>query len=155
METTSISQPAYGPRHGLGWIALSTLGVIAAAAFLLFNAQQALSAQPAIPPGYDLNSWQQNGQDGKYLLEVADGQPPPVGGSVSAVVPRAANCMPDEEGLSHCLNNIRLADGSTLTVIDNHNMGVNRCLQPSEIVSVSTLDESWVVALTSDATTSK
>jgi hypothetical protein len=155
MKTTLMSQPAHGPRHRLGWIALSTLGVIAAASFLLFNTQEAVSAQPEIPPGYELSSWQQNGQGGKYLLQVADGPLPAAGSSVSGVVTSDTNCMPDAEGLSSCINDIRLADGSTLTVVDNHNMGVNRCLQPSEIVSISTLDDSWVVALTSDATTSK
>lgn len=52
---------------------------------------------------------------------------------------------------SRCRNGIGLADGSTITVIDNHMMSRNRCLQPGETVSLATLNDAWVVGLTADA----
>ena len=137
--------------NGVTLLALVGIGIAA----LTVDTEKAVSAQPAIPSGYALASWQENGAGGRYLLEVTDGQVPLAGTSVSGVVLSDGNCTPDDEGLSHCHNDIRLADGSMLSVIDNHNMGENRCLIPGEAVSVSAHNDAWAVVLTEDAFTSE
>ena len=129
MKTNNASNRKQKSRLGMfGWVAVVAVGGLAAGSLFLFNTSEPAKAQPPIPSGYALDSWQDNGASGKYLLEVADGKLPAAGEALSGVVMTDTNCMPDEEGLSHCVNEIRFADGSSLTVVDNHNMGVNRCL---------------------------
>ena len=45
-------------------------------------------------------------------------------------------CQPDADGISHCLNTIRLASGETLTVRHPHDMAKVACLAPGERVMV-------------------
>lgn len=63
-----------------------------------------------------------------------------VSGSVSvgeheARVLSDRNCAPDEEGISHCLNEIEL-DGEVLTIQHHHRMNEVPCLRPGETVTV-------------------
>ena len=125
---------------------LAAFGGIAASALLLLNAEQPASAQPTIPAGYDLSAWHNNGQDGEYLLQVVDGVVPPAGTAVSGVVLSDTDCEPDAQGLNHCHNGIRLADGTTLNAIDNHMMSLYRCPKPGETVTLTRFDDAWVVA---------
>jgi hypothetical protein len=135
-------------RWLLGTLALTTLGGIAAVAFLFLYGQEPASAGPTIPSGFNLASWYENGHGGEYLLQIAEGELPPVGVRVSGVVTSDTDCDPDAQGLSHCHNGIDLANGSTITVIDTHMMSRYRCLQPGEAVSVTRFNDSWVVAVT-------
>ncbi len=41
-------------------------------------------------------------------------------------------CTPDRYGISHCHNEIRLADGTVILVQEDHNMQYSPCLAPSE-----------------------
>lgn len=140
-------QSAHGFRRLLAPLALTALGAVAA---VLLNGQPA-RAQPEIPAGSDLSSWQDNGQDGRYLLKVTNGagSAPLIGTSMSGVVLTDTACEPDAEGMNHCRNGIRLASGMTIYVINNHRMGTYRCLQPDETVSLTTFGPGWVVAQTS------
>jgi hypothetical protein len=147
MNTKPKSQSSRGVSRRLsGSLTLTALGAVAA---VLLNGQLA-RAQPEIPAGSDLSSWQDNGHDGKYLLKVTNGAgaAPAVGASSSGVVLSDTNCEPDAEGMNHCRNGIRLANGKTIYVINNHRMARYRCLQPEETVSLTTLSNGWVVALT-------
>lgn len=135
-------------RWLLGTLALTTLGGIAAVAFLFFYGQEPASADPTIPSGSDLPSWSENGRDGEYLLQIVEGKAPPVGVRLSGVVTSDTDCDPDAQGLSHCHNGIGLANGSNITVVDNHMMSRRRCLQPGEAVSLTRFNDSWVVAVT-------
>ena len=47
------------------------------------------------------------------------------------------DCDPDAQGISHCLNKLRLPDGSVLTVRHPHDMMLVPCLSPGERVEVS------------------
>ena len=144
-----INMPsAHGLRRLLAPLALTALGAVAALTFV----GQPARAQPEIPAGSDLSSWQENGHDGKYLLKVTNGAgaAPAVGTSLSGVVLTDTACEPDAEGMNHCRNGIRLANGMTIYVINNHRMGTYRCLQPDETVSLTTFSPGWVVALTSE-----
>lgn len=47
------------------------------------------------------------------------------------------DCDPDAQGISHCLNKLRLPDGSVLTVRHGHDMTLVPCLSPGEQVEVS------------------
>ena len=47
------------------------------------------------------------------------------------------DCNPDAQGISHCLNKLRLPDGSVLTVRHPHDMMLVPCLSPGERVEVS------------------
>jgi hypothetical protein len=54
----------------------------------------------------------------------------------NATVLSDENCAPDANGLSHCLNRLRLADGTTLSVRHLHNMAQVPCLTVGEEVLV-------------------
>ena len=45
-------------------------------------------------------------------------------------------CQPDTNGISHCVNKIRLASGETITVRHPHDMAKVACLGPGEHVAV-------------------
>ena len=51
-----------------------------------------------------------------------------------ATVLTDTRCQPDSMGISHCLNKMRLANGSTVTVVHNHRMMNMPCLDPGEHV---------------------
>jgi hypothetical protein len=135
-------------RWLVGVVAIAALGGIAAVAFSLLSGQETANAQPAIPAGVNLASWYENGSGGEYLLQLAEGEAPPVGVRMSGVVLSDTDCEPDAQGLSHCHNGIALANGSTIIVTDTHLMSRYRCLRPGETVDVTTFNGSWVVATT-------
>ncbi len=150
MKTELRSETGRKPRRWiLNTITLAALAGIGIAA-LSVNTAEPVSAQPPIPAGYALSSWQDNGRDGQYLLEYSAGQLPARGSSVEGVVLSDESCAPDEEGVNHCVNTIRLADNSELVLINNHVMSINRCLKPGEIVSLRTYNSEWAIVLSSD-----
>lgn len=100
--------------------------------------------EPPIPEGVALSSWQNNGRDGRYVLQVMQEGAVPAGEQVVATVLSDTNCTPDERGLSHCHNALRLPDGSQVTVINNHRMAVNGCLRPGERLALSAVNRRWV-----------
>lgn len=57
-------------------------------------------------------------------------------GRQQATVTSDENCQPDDEGVSHCRNNIRLAGGEVIRVEHAHDMRVVPCLAPGEKVEV-------------------
>ena len=54
--------------------------------------------------------------------------------TTSAVVLTDSNCTPDEQGISHCSNALRLADGHVITVRHDHDMRMVPCLAPGESI---------------------
>jgi len=54
--------------------------------------------------------------------------------TVQATVLTDEQCQPDEHGVSHCLNRLRLPDGSEIQVRHPHNMDAVPCLAPGENV---------------------
>ena len=133
--------------HDLQRAVLAATALLAAGLVLLASERLA-SAQPAIPAGAGLSSWQDNGHDGKYLLKVTNGAAPAPGTTTSGVVLSDTACEPDAEGMNHCRNGIRQANGMTVYVINNHMMSRYRCLQPGETVSLAASGSGWVVATT-------
>ena len=122
--------------------------VLGAAAAYSYQAQAA-TVQPPIPRGVAMKSWQENGRDGRYLLQVVEGRAPKAGKRITGTVTSDTNCDADAEGLSHCQNIIELTNGSRITVIDTHNMHVNRCMSPGERISLTGIDKSWIMATAS------
>jgi hypothetical protein len=57
---------------------------------------------------------------------------------VTATVLTDENCDPDEAGISHCINSLRMPDGSTTQVRHHHPMSTVACLTPGEHVTVET-----------------
>lgn len=53
---------------------------------------------------------------------------------MNAVVLTDNRCNPDGMGVSHCLNTMRLANGTVITVVHNHRMMNMPCLSPGEHV---------------------
>ena len=51
-----------------------------------------------------------------------------------ATVLTDTRCTPDRQGVSHCLNRMRLANGATVTVVHDHRMMDMPCLSPGEHV---------------------
>jgi hypothetical protein len=47
------------------------------------------------------------------------------------------SCQPDNAGVSHCLNELKLANGQTIVVRHDHNMHAMPCLNPGEHVQVA------------------
>jgi len=54
-----------------------------------------------------------------------------------ATVMSDTNCTPDAMGVSHCENQLRMNDGTMLTVRHNHRMMDTPCLSPGEHVLVT------------------
>jgi hypothetical protein len=73
-------------------------------------------------------------QSGPMYSSYLDGTMP--SRPMMATVLSDANCAPDAEGVSHCLNRLRLDDGDELTVRHNHKMIEVPCLSPGERVFV-------------------
>ena len=68
--------------------------------------------------------------DGPLQVELVWGDLPQP--QAVATVLTDEDCAPDAAGISHCLNRLRLADGSELAVRHNHDMGKVPCLFPGE-----------------------
>ncbi len=98
----------------------------------------AIGAFPSVPKVTErdcLRSSQcQNGLGGTVLVQLVNGTAP-VGTQIATVL-TDQNCTPDQQGISHCLNKVEMANGSTLVVRDNHNMMNNPCLGPGERIRV-------------------
>lgn len=54
-----------------------------------------------------------------------------------ALVLTDTRCDPDAHGFSHCLNKLRLADGTIITVRHDHRMMDMPCLSPGEHVTLT------------------
>lgn len=117
------------------------LAVVSAYAFQV----QAASSQPPIPRGAAMKSWQENGRDGRYLLQVIAGDAPKSRKPVIGTVTSDTDCDADAEGLSHCHNTIKLPNGSEFTVIDTHNMHQNRCLGAGDKLSLTGIGGPWIM----------
>jgi hypothetical protein len=76
--------------------------------------------------------------DTLLLTSLVDGQLPSQ--AVQAVVRTDANCQPDEDGISHCLNELAVGE-STIMVRHHHKMSEVPCLTPGETVMLLTLDQ--------------
>ena len=57
---------------------------------------------------------------------------------MDATVLSDEQCQADEHGISHCLNRLRLADGSEIEVRHPHDMHTVPCLSPGESVQLKT-----------------
>jgi len=120
-------------------VGLTTLAAVASVPIT------AAAVEPAIPDGAQLSSWYDNGQDGRYVLEVLRGPSRAATGAVEGIVQSDANCAPDAQGLSHCHNVIDMSNGSRLLVRNTHLMMLHRCLAPGDRISLRALNENWVV----------
>ncbi len=108
--------------------------------------QQTTTTEPAIPAGVPLTSWFENGKDGQYVLQIAEGSAPPPGVRVTGTVTTDTDCDPDAQGLNHCHNNIDLGNGRSIAVIHNHQMQRYPCLAPGQRLSIIRLNANWIVA---------
>ena len=121
-------------------------GMLALVAASVYSYQvQAATGQPPIPRGVAMKSWHDNGRDGRYLLQLAQGSALKAGKPVSGTVTGDANCDADAEGLSHCHNTIKLANGSQITVINTHEMHRYRCLGAGDQISLTAMGGSWIM----------
>ena len=120
-------------------------GIALSAAVLTSYNVQAASAQPPVPQGVPMKSWQDNGHNGLYVLQPFKGQLAKGEKRVVGTVVSDADCDIDAEGLSHCHNDIQLPGGRTITVINTHNMHVNRCLGGGDRIELSRLGNTWIV----------
>jgi len=125
----------------------SLLGVLALGAALYAGSVQAQGGQLPLPAGASIKSWQDNGAEGRYVLQVIKWQLPKskANKAVTGTVTSDTDCDADAQGLSHCHNNVKLADGTELTLIDSHNMHRNRCLGPGDQLALTGLGKTWVV----------
>lgn len=75
-----------------------------------------------------------NGLGGIEVAYAVSGQAS--AGAETGEVLTDTNCRPDSYGISHCLNEIRLAGGRVITVRHDHSMANDPCLAPGERVRV-------------------
>ncbi|MDE3022917.1 MAG: hypothetical protein KGI54_13845 [Pseudomonadota bacterium] len=114
--------------------------------YTVSHAENIIPSEPVIPHGASLTSWNENGQNGRYLLRIINGVSPQRGASVTGIVVSDTHCKPDAQGLSHCHNTIDLAQGTRITVMTTHLMSRNPCLKPGESVSLTRVNALWVMA---------
>lgn len=126
-----------------GVVRIGGLAVLLAS--LMLGVSGAGASEPAIPAGASLHTWFDNGTNGHYVLNVIEGHVPFMlkAGTVATVM-TDSNCAPDAEGLNHCHNVIRFANGSEITVVNNHQMSAHRCLRPGETVRINLLAQGWI-----------
>ena len=109
--------------------------VVKPAGRLVVIATGAVPSVPKVTERDCLSSSQcQNGLDGTVLVQLVKGTAPM--DTQIATVLTDQNCTPDEQGISHCLNEVKMANGSTLVLRDNHNMMNDPCLSPGERIRV-------------------
>ncbi len=75
-----------------------------------------------------------NGVAGIEVVYAVDGKAPARAQTGSVLTD--TNCQADSYGISHCLNQIRLASGRVVTVRHDHSMANDPCLAPGETVRV-------------------
>ena len=122
-----------------------TIGALVAVLLLVAGGSSKIS-EPRVPRGAPLASWQENGRGGQYVLQILEGSAPPSGVAVSGVVGSDTDCQPDAKGINHCHNEIDLANGAHILAINNHVMKRYRCLNPGETISVTRINDSWILA---------
>lgn len=71
--------------------------------------------------------------EGMLTVGYERGSRPPATGTRGVVV-TDENCAPDADGVSHCRNDIRMANGKTVRVQHDHRMHEVPCLVPGERV---------------------
>ncbi len=123
--------------------------VLSAASLYSYNVN-AGTDQPPIPRGVTMKSWQENGRDGRYLLQVLQGSALKAGKRASGTVKSDTDCDIDAKGLSHCHNIVELANGTRITVIDTHNMHRYRCLGEGDRLSLTGVSGSWIMGTLSE-----
>lgn len=119
--------------------------LVVAAAVLLAYKGHARAHEPYIPPGAHLASWRDNGRDGRYVLQIAQGPALDAGEPVAGIVSSDTDCEADDRGLSHCGNTLELPGGARVVVIDTHQMSRYRCLSPGDRISLSAISPGWVL----------
>lgn len=123
--------------------------VVAGATALVSCSANTSNEMPPIPPGASISSWHNNGVGGRYLLQIERGRAPAKGEKIAGVVKTDTDCDPDVHNLNHCRNTIELSDGRSIDVVDNHEMGRHRCLQPDEPITLTRFNADWIIGTVS------
>lgn len=137
-----------GRRWLIGLVVVGALSGLAAGFYFSLGGEVSAD-QPAIPRGASLAAWSENGAGGRHLLQLAETDVLPAAWSAFGIVLSDTNCAPDSEGFSHCHNDIELASGNRLTVIDTHDMRRNPCLEPGQRLSLKKIAPYWLEAVAS------
>ena len=145
MSLPSNARPSRVRPWLFGALALAAIGGLGAVSVASL-AQQSAPTGSAIPAGANFTSWTDNGKDGQRVLQLVRGDMPVVEVAVSGVVKTDTNCDPDPQGVSHCHNVIKLADGGEIEVVHNHAMMIHDCLAPGQKLSLTRLEAGWIVA---------
>ena len=79
-----------------------------------------------------------SGESGPLIATLVRGQYPD--GATQATVRTDENCAPDNQGVSHFLNELDLG-GTTIVVQHHHKMSLTPCLTPGETVKLMTVGQ--------------
>jgi hypothetical protein len=158
MENTTMSRPVQS-QHRSGYRTLllvgGTLIGMLAIVFAVVSARTP-AAPSATPVPHFVDPAQQNSAGDAALRTLyigAKGQRLPLSGTgglllatletgtlpagkAQAVVQSDANCQPDENGVSHCLNQLAIGN-TTIVVRHHHKMSETPCLTPGEVVRLT------------------
>jgi len=132
---------------GHRWL-LGALVAVGAAVLVSCSANTS-NEKPHIPSGASISSWHDNGAGGKYLLQIEQGRAPAAGEKLVGVVRTDTDCEPDAGNLNHCRNTIELSNGRRIDVVDNHEMGIHRCLRPGEQIALTRFNSGWIIGTVS------
>ena len=124
------------------------LPAVVVAGFLVAGLSSAAWAwEPKLPNGVQgPSSWYLNGKGGRYFVPIIQGK---LLGPTIGIVRTDSNCTPDDQGLSHCHNQIELLSGRTITIQNTHKMKNFRCLSPGEQITVRPNGSSpWAIVQT-------
>jgi len=121
--------------------------VVAAGLLVAGLSSAAWAWEPKLPNGVQgPSSWYLNGKGGRYFVPIIQGK---LLGPTIGIVKTDSNCTPDDQGLSHCHNQIDLLSGRTITIQNTHKMKNFRCLSPGERVTVRPNgSSSWAILQT-------
>ena len=133
-------------RRWLTGAVLSGAAIAVASGFAALLGVGASAGEPKIPREASLAAWSENGEGGRHLLQLADGNAA-VQGPAIGIVMSDTQCEPDAQGFSHCRNDIALANGIRITVIDTHDISRHPCLEPGERLSLRRIAPAWLEAV--------
>lgn len=120
-------------------------GTFAAGAAAPQPAAAPVATPQPVPPGVGLKFWQDNESNGRYVLQVIEGTAPKAGKRIIGIVTTDTDRDPEAQGVSHCHNVVKMADGTQMTVIDSHNMHRFRCLGAGDQMTFTSAGKGWVV----------
>lgn len=144
-KTGQRSNRARWLSRNAGWLRIAAVLGVLAALILVGVVSQRKTSSPPLPPHFPPEAWStrtiviaENGEQlprkGTVLLtSLVAGTVPQ--GARQATVLTDSDCAPDQNGISHCLNELAI-DSVKVMIRHHHAMQAIPCLRPGEVVNI-------------------